>query len=235
MSDDKVDKSLIDRIAERQADEEAVGQLITRLIGEIPEWLPQGAVLAVKQILNRYQDPYYTTEPLPIESILSSMNTIKSDNMFIPGVVNDSVMYIQDMDQLDTIRTAIRKGEKEGMPFLMGTTSVVAISKLAISKQTSAAAKERKFTVGPVKHTLYRILTTTDACNLNKVLAYLEDKEIMADLMESRSDPIELIVQSVDHENRQVYFRKRNGEELKPIAFKTLQNYISEFSTSPKK
>ncbi len=82
---------------------------------------------------------------------------------------------------------------------------------------------------GPVKHAIWRVSREIGSRKPSVVFDAFDDAELMADLKESLSDPIQLTVLEVDHEKKEIHYRLPDGKEG-TFKFKTLQTYLSKIN-----
>ncbi len=90
----------------------------------------------------------------------------------------------------------------------------------------------RKGKLSPIHAAVERICAELPDPTLEGVLDFMADVERMADLYESRTNPIDIEVQEdqvIDEIEEVVQYRRRDGTE-KEITFKTIANYVSEYN-----
>jgi len=147
---------------------------------------------------------------------------------YIPVEVEDRIAFLCKM------KRAVNLGVLEGMRLLAGDYAAAGIS----SKHgSSKGGKGKKDSRGAARKVVERICddikdSELDLCH---VLECMDEDEYMNDLFESTAENrIDIQVQAVDSEKKEVRYRKRNGDS-KSIKFSTIGNYISAYKKNSKK
>ena len=224
-----IDKASTDYQAEWQ-------KLLANVLGPVsPEWVPEDTLFRINQMRQHFAERFYTTEPLPAESIIRSMNTLEDDTLedgtiFYPGTIQDSRLYIQDVSFLVIVRTAIQKGEKDGLPMLLGEGVIESVRKQARAEQASAGGKGKKGHEGPLKQTLREILYLTDDKNLEGVLNIMSDEHKMENLAypSGQEECTPLYIGEVDYGHKKVLYKNIKTQDEGSTSFKNIENIISQ-------
>ncbi len=91
------------------------------------------------------------------------------------------------------------------------------------------AARKRRGTKAPLRLAVERISEGSPGLTLPTLLEVFENEDSINELREARTEPIDIEVQEVRHDEKMVYYRTRAGE--KSVKFTTLERLIRDIKT----
>ena len=137
-------------------------------------------------------------------------------------------MYIQDVSFLVIVRTAIQKGEKDGLLMLLGKRAVEMVGKQARAKQAGVGGRGKKGYEGPLKQTLRVILAMTEDKTLEGVLHVMSDTGEMDRLAYpvGGGEGTPLCIMEVNNEQEKVLYLDMKTQAENSTSFKNISNII---------
>lgn len=191
---------------------------IEKVIGKLPEWAPEIVSVRLKQIIQKY-----FSEGVPVELLHQFATEADIDKIFVPGAIQDSIGFLQDMNFLSHVRYAIGLGEMESANVLAGGLA-------AHGTKFSKGGGTKKGKIYEPTASIKIICEEIGSYSFDDVLAFLQDAESCLDAYESTTKPTGVLFSGVDCEAKTFSFIKRgnNPDNQETRTFGRLKNILSD-------
>lgn len=93
---------------------------IDSIVGPLPDWTPEPTILRLKQIIKKH-----LFDEIPAELLRQFAMETSLENVFVPGTIQDSIGFLQDMNFLSHVRWAIGLDKNQGLLSLAGDDAVL--------------------------------------------------------------------------------------------------------------
>ncbi len=190
---------------------------IEKVLGKLPAWVPEIVNIRLKQIIKKY-----LSEGVPVELLQQFATEADIDKVFVPGTIQDSIGFLQDMNFLSHVRYALELGKMEGVKVLAGELA-------AKGAGFSEGGRTKKGKVYEPAASIKIICESIGSYRFDDVLAVLQDADRCADMYESTNKPTGVLFSDVDCNAKTFSFTKRgdNPDNQKKRTFGRLENILS--------